>query len=82
MEGAHAIPGKGTGKPKRGRAEAKKVAERNARYEVETQMKPGEIVKRVAEIEDEMHKAAKALEFEKAAELRDEMVRLKEMLIG
>ncbi len=83
MEGA-VTPGKAQGKSQKSsrssRSDLRKVAEANAQYEVESAMAPGEVVKRIKEIEDEMHKAAKSLEFEKAAELRDEMVRLKEML--
>jgi excinuclease ABC subunit B len=41
-----------------------------------------EIQKEVSRVEDVMHKAAKNLEFEKAAELRDELMTLKELLIS
>ncbi|WLD56981.1 excinuclease ABC subunit UvrB [Salinispirillum sp. LH 10-3-1] len=73
MEGT-VIPGKA--KKQTGlREKVRQVAEPKAAYRT-----PGELTKRIRQVEDEMHKAAKALEFEKAAALRDELMSLKEQL--
>ncbi|AJQ95293.1 excinuclease ABC subunit UvrB [Gynuella sunshinyii] len=83
MEGA-VIPGKGSSKGQAGgrsRSDLKKVAEREAQYLAEEILSTEDIVKRIRGLEDQMHQAAKSLEFEKAAELRDEMVRLKGKLV-
>ncbi|WP_428240996.1 excinuclease ABC subunit UvrB [Gynuella sp.] len=83
MEGA-VIPGKGSSKGQasgRNRSDLKKVAEREAQYLAEEILSTDDIVKRIRGLEDQMHQAAKSLEFEKAAELRDEMVRLKGKLV-
>jgi len=61
--------------------EARAVAERQAKYEVKGSGLPrGELQKIIAEIEKQMKEAAKSLEFEKAAALRDEMYELKTIL--
>lgn len=73
MEGT-VIPGKA--KKQTGlREKVRQVAEPKAAYRT-----PAELTKRIRQVEDEMHKAAKALEFEKAAALRDELMSLKEQL--
>ncbi len=72
MEGASTIPGR-----KATRA-AKKVAEETGDYQVDpAQMSPKELAKAMARIEDKMYEAAKNLEFEVAARLRDELQTLK-----
>ena len=74
MEGV--VPGS------RGKSKASKVAENSADYKVETRhLTPKEIQKELTRIEDAMYKAAKDLQFEKAAKMRDEIVRLKQELI-
>jgi len=61
--------------------EARAVAERQAKYEVKGSGLPrGELQKIIAEIEKQMKEAAKNLEFEKAAAMRDEMYELKTIL--
>ena len=61
--------------------EARAVAERQAKYEVKGSGLPrGELRKIVNELEKQMKEAAKNLEFEKAAALRDEMYELKTLL--
>ena len=45
-----------------------------------TRLTPAEAVRRMARLEDEMHIAADALEFERAAELRDEVAEIRAML--
>lgn len=61
--------------------EARAVAERQARYEVKGSGMPrGELQKIIAAVEEQMKEAARNLEFEKAAALRDEMYELKVLL--
>ena len=61
--------------------EARAVAERQAKYEVKGSGMPrGELQKIISELEKQMKEAAKNLEFEKAAALRDEMYELKTIL--
>ncbi len=45
-----------------------------------TRLTPAEAVRRMARLEEEMHIAADALEFERAAELRDEVAEIRAML--
>jgi excinuclease ABC subunit B len=54
-----------------GRGELRKVAEERAVYDA------GELARRIAELEQAMREAAKALDFEAAARLRDEVFELK-----
>ena len=61
--------------------EARAVAERQSKYEVKGSGLPrGELQKIIAELDKRMKEAAKNLEFEKAAALRDEMYDLKTIL--
>ena len=46
-----------------------------------SEMSVSEINKRITEVEDQMHKAAKKLDFELAAKLRDELLELKSQLV-
>ncbi len=57
------------------RAKRRQVAEQKGRYENE--MATGDVWKHVAELEEKMFQAAKNLEFEQAAALRDQIARLK-----
>lgn len=71
MEGAYAP---GAGKPK-----FKKVAEKGKSYEVDpASMSPKELTKLIQELEDKMFQHAKDLEFEEAAQVRDQLTRIKE----
>lgn len=73
MEGASTIPGR------KATRTAKKVAEETGDYQVDpAQMSPKELSKAMARIEDKMYEAAKNLEFEVAARLRDELQTLKQ----
>jgi len=73
MEGASTIPGR------KATRTAKKVAEETGDYQVDpAQMTPKELSKAMARIEDKMYEAAKNLEFEVAARLRDELQTLKQ----
>ncbi|CAM4125214.1 UvrABC system protein B [Pseudomonas reidholzensis] len=75
MEGAN-IPG-GRSKKRKGMA---KAAEESARYEAELRT-PGEISKRIKQLEEKMFQLARDLEFEAAAQLRDEITQLRDRLI-
>lgn len=75
LEGAR-IPGKKVGQ------KARKVAEMPALYEMPVeQMSPDALLKAISQLEDRMYEASKALEFEQAAKIRDEIHRLKARLI-
>jgi excinuclease ABC subunit B len=61
--------------------EARAVAERQAKYDVKGSGMPrGELQKIITELEKQMKEAARNLEFEKAAAMRDEMYELKTIL--
>ena len=74
MEGAReevARPGTDPGR--------RKVAEPRIAYE---KLSPEEVMKRIRKLEAEMYRHARELEFERAAELRDEIERLREEGLG
>jgi excinuclease ABC subunit B len=75
LEGA-TVPGSRSSKRK-GMA---KAAEEKARYESELRS-PGEINKRIRQQEEKMYQLARDLEFEAAAQLRDEIHALRERLL-
>jgi excinuclease ABC subunit B len=75
MEGA-TVPGSRS-KKRKGMA---KAAEENAKYEAELRS-PGEIAKRIKALEEKMYQLARDLEFEAAAQMRDEIAKLRERLI-
>ncbi|MDO8695821.1 MAG: helicase-related protein, partial [Pseudomonas sp.] len=75
LEGA-VVPGSRSNK-RRGMA---KAAEESARYENELRT-PGEIAKRIKMMEEKMYQLARDLEFEAAAQLRDEIHKLRERLL-
>ncbi|MCL6518567.1 MAG: excinuclease ABC subunit UvrB [Armatimonadetes bacterium] len=64
--------------------EAKKVAEQKAYYKIKPNISDDasidEIMLVLADLEKEMRQAAKSLDFEHAAEVRDEIIRLKKLL--
>src|SRR5690554_3183645 len=71
MEGA--VPG-----ARKGKAQASRVAEASADYRAAVASRtPQELAKNIARMENEMYEAARNLEFEKAAQLRDEIAELK-----
>jgi excinuclease ABC subunit B len=74
MEGARAIPGKG----------ARGVAESKGKYQVDTDAlhTESDIWQQIAVLEEKMFESAKNLEFEEAANLRDEVTHLKRMVDG
>lgn len=76
LEGA-TVPG-ARSKKRKGMA---KAAEDAARYEAELAT-PGEITKRIKMLEEKMFQLARDLEFEAAAQLRDEIGQLRERLIA
>ncbi len=74
MEGAYRMPyelSKG--------ASRKKVAEEIYEY---SRMSPEQGMKKVRQLEQKMYKHAKDLEFEEAANIRDEITRLKDIIVG
>ena len=75
LEGA-TVPGSRS-KKRRGMAQA---AEESARYENELRS-PSEIAKRIRQLEEKMYQLARDLEFEAAAQLRDEIHKLRERLL-
>jgi excinuclease ABC subunit B len=75
MEGA-TVPGSRS-KKRKGMA---KAAEESAKYEAELRS-PGEVAKRIKALEEKMYALARDLEFEAAAQMRDEIGKLRERLI-
>ncbi|MBF8731277.1 MULTISPECIES: excinuclease ABC subunit UvrB [Pseudomonas] len=76
MEGA-SVPG-GRSKKRKGMA---KAAQESARNEAELQT-PAQITKRIKQLEEKMFQYARDLEFEAAAQLRDEITQLRDRLIA
>jgi len=76
MEGA-TVPGSRS-KKRKGMA---KAAEENAKYEAELRS-PSEISKRIRQLEEKMYQLARDLEFEAAAQMRDEIGKLRERLLA
>ncbi|MBT8764710.1 excinuclease ABC subunit UvrB [Metapseudomonas boanensis] len=75
LEGA-TVPGSRSNK----RKAMAKAAEESARYENELRS-PSEITKRIRQMEEKMFQLARDLEFEAAAQLRDEIQKLRERLL-
>jgi excinuclease ABC subunit B len=75
LEGA-VVPG-ARSKKRKGMAQA---AEESARYENELRS-PSEITKRIRQLEEKMYQLARDLEFEAAAQLRDEIQKLRDRLL-
>jgi excinuclease ABC subunit B len=76
MEGA-TVPGSRS-KKRKGMA---KAAEESAKYENELRS-PSEIAKRIRQLEEKMYQLARDLEFEAAAQTRDEIGKLRERLLA
>jgi len=78
LEASHA-----PGKKGKGRSRGRKVAEDKAAYGADDwrSLEAAELVKRVAQVEDQMFKAAKDLNFEEAARLRDQLHEMKQKVI-
>jgi excinuclease ABC subunit B len=75
MEGAYA----GQGKPKRG----KKVAEGLGSYDISSDAAPiGNIGKELKRLEEKMYQHARDLEFEEAAQTRDQIGKLREQMLA
>ena len=60
----------------------RKVAEEKADYNTDGSMPKEELVRMIIELEKQMKTAAKSLEFEKAAVLRDQIVDLRKSLVS
>ena len=66
-------------RPSKGR----KAAQPSASYEAEIKrMKPAELASKIKQLEKEMYKAAKGLDFETAAALRDQVKQCKNSMVG
>ena len=82
---AGTAPGGRPNRNKKGKGDKRtlhqQVAEPSAEYKAAQSMTPDQINKRMTELEDAMYLAAKELNFEQAAQLRDELHKLKEMMI-
>ena len=82
---AGTAPGGRPNRNKKGKADKRtlhqQVAEPSAEYQAAQSMTPDQINKRMTELEDAMYLAAKELNFEEAAKLRDELHQLKELMI-
>jgi excinuclease ABC subunit B len=59
----------------------RKVAEEKASYSVDGSLPRDELLRMVIELEKQMKAAAKSLEFEKAAQLRDQVIELRKALV-
>ena len=80
---AHGVQPEGIRKAIRDIAESiGKAAEPRAAYGVRKDMSKDDLARVVKQLESEMREAARQLEFEKAALLRDEMVDLKRLLVA
>jgi excinuclease ABC subunit B len=60
----------------------RKVAEEKASYSVDGNLPRDELTRMIIELEKQMKTAAKALEFEKAAALRDQVIELRKALVS
>jgi len=67
------------GRTRRGESSRRKVAEPQLAYE---RLSPEDVMKRIRKLENEMYRRARELEFERAAELRDEIERLRKEGLG
>lgn len=74
MEGAKLVGAKG--------GERQKVAEEGSEYSVSSGQTPQSLAAQLKALEDEMYAAAKSLEFEKAAGLRDQIAEIKGRMLG
>ena len=75
MEGAVLVPGKR-------RQSLSKVAEKGGDYDLSLLSRtPEELTKEITKLENEMYEAAKSLEFERAANIRDQISSLKQRLL-
>ncbi|MCG3168777.1 MAG: UvrABC system protein B [Pseudomonadales bacterium] len=75
LEGAY-------GGPQRGRGRLREAAEPKADYRHAEDMRPAEVHREIARLEEQMYRHAKNLEFEEAARVRDRLVALKQRLFA
>ncbi|WP_040726043.1 excinuclease ABC subunit UvrB [Thiomicrorhabdus sp. Kp2] len=61
---------------------SQKVAESDSEYTSQKAMSPAEMASHIKKVEKQMYKAAKELDFETAAQLRDELKSLKSNMVG
>jgi excinuclease ABC subunit B len=60
----------------------RKVAEEKATYSVDGNLPKDDLMRMIVELEKQMRTAAKALEFEKAAMLRDQVIEMRKALVS
>ncbi len=65
-----------------GSKKAAKAAEKTAEYSSAKGLKPAELAAQIKKLEKQMYKAAKELDFEAAAQLRDEIKTMKSSMVG
>src|SRR5690606_32981440 len=76
MEGA-VVPGSRSNKRRQAKA-----AEESGEYKVEKLRSPSEITKRIRQLEEKMFQHARDLEFEAAAQMRDDIQKLRQQLVN
>ncbi|WP_455198555.1 helicase-related protein, partial [Kaarinaea lacus] len=79
MEGASGGGGYRAGHGNANPAEYAKVAEETMEYAA---LSPGQLAQRIAQLEKKMYQHAQDLEFEEAAQVRDEIARIQENVLG
>ncbi len=79
MEGARRMPTRGKSKSAKG----KQVADQSASYAAEVaNLTPAAMARKLSQLEKQMHEHAKNLEFEEAANLRDQVAEIKQLAFG
>ncbi len=78
----HGIEPEGISKEIRDITDGLRVAEESPAYVVATDLPRDELLRMIKELESQMKSAARELEFERAAQLRDQIVELRRELVG
>ena len=78
----HGIEPEGISKQIRDITDGLRVAEESPAYVVATDLPRDELLRMIKELESQMKSAARELEFERAAQLRDQIVELRRELVG
>ena len=78
----HGIEPEGISKEIRDITDGLRVAEESPAYVVASDLPRDEVLRMIKELESQMNSAARGLEFERAAQLRDQIVELRRELVG